>query len=36
MKIFEERCVDEYLRKKNSVLRATQEERIRVINDRYN
>ena len=36
MKIFEERCVDEYLREKNALLRATQEEQIRVINDRYN
>ncbi|CAH3032489.1 unnamed protein product, partial [Porites lobata] len=35
MKIFEERCVDEYLREKNALLRATQEEQIRVINDRY-
>ena len=36
MKIFEERCVDEYLREKNALLRATQEEQIRVLNDRYN
>ena len=36
LKIFEQRCVDEYLREKNALLRDTQEGHIRVIYDRYN
>ena len=33
--MFEERCVDGYLREKDTLLHATQEEKIRVIGDRY-
>ena len=34
MSLFEERCVDGYLREKDTLLHATQEEKIRVIGDR--
>lgn len=33
--LFEERCVDGYLREKDTLLHATQEEKIKVIGDRY-
>ena len=33
--LFEERCVDLYLREKDTLLHATQEEKIKVIGDRY-
>ena len=32
--MFEERCVDGYLREKDTLLHATQEEKIRVIGDK--
>ena len=32
--MFEERCVDSYLREKDTLLHATQEEQIRVMGDR--
>ena len=35
MNVFEERCADDYLRQKNTLLCSTQEEKIRVIGDRY-
>lgn len=35
LKLFEERCMDDLLRQK-TLLQATQEEKIRVIGDRYN
>jgi len=34
MKVFEERCVDDYIREKDTLLHASQEEKIRVIGDR--
>lgn len=33
--MFEERCVDSYLREKDTLLHATQEEQMRVMGDRY-
>ena len=33
--MFEERCVDGYLREKDTLLHATQEEKVKVIGDRY-
>ena len=35
MKVFEERCVDDYIREKDTLLHASQEEKIRLIGDRY-
>ena len=32
--MFEERCVDSYLREKDTLLHASQEEKIRVMGDR--
>ena len=34
LSMFEERCVDGYLREKDTLLHATQEEKIKVIGER--